>query len=1120
MTPLDALSVPLAGTNLIEASAGTGKTYTIETLYLRLLVEERRSAGEILVVTYTNAATAELRARIRRRLSAALAAFRNGGDAADETLGALVEKRRAASALEGDARWLADALASFDEAAIFTIHGFCRRVLTEHAFESGTSFDTELIADQTALIDEVVQDFWARRLYLAPGPLLQKLFGETPSQQRIGLASLAGLAAKVASHPSVPVLPERSPEIEDENPTLEVKLALVEYARRELRRRKDAANVQFFDDLLHRLHEALEGPGGKALTAKVRRRFPAALIDEFQDTDPVQYLIFREIYLGHEDAALFLIGDPKQAIYAFRGADVFAYIGAKRDAAERAHTLDTNRRSDPGLIRAVNTVFARAELPFVLGDIPFREVAARPGAEDALGGSAAASAPLEILFLPRDGIAGRGGKISKGLGNENLPRWVAAEIGRFLRSGATIGGRAVAASDIAVLCRTNKQALLMQAALRKLGVRSVLQGDASVFESPEAEDLERVVWAMARPGDAGAILAALATPILGLSAGDLVRLRENESRWDAWTESFHAWHEVWRRAGFIPAFRRLLDDSEAQARLLRLTDGERRLTNLLHLGEVLQTAARENRRGPLGLAEWLAVMRTDVRARSEVGGDAAQIRLESDEKALKLTTIHKAKGLEYPIVYCPFLWDGRLLAQEDERCLRFHDPKDGDRLKFDLGSPERGTHIEAAKREALAENLRLLYVAMTRARHRLTLVWGAFNECERSALGYVLHQPRPVPKDEDLPAAVATRLRNLGDQDIRRDLDELVRASGGTIAVRDLSFDRVEPFPRETEDESLLSCRRAERALSLTWRTASFSSLTAGGEAPSALAAEGADYDEAAGVALGAEPPRPEASVRLDQFPGGVRAGLLIHRIFELLDFGHATAEAVHALVAETLPAFGFDAVWVPVLSAAIGEVLDTPLGDGGPPALRHVSTARRLNEMEFLFPVAGEYRGDERGAFRGETLALALERHGGGALSPSYVERVRGLGFKPLAGFLKGYVDLVFEHDGRWWVVDYKSNRLGARARDYAPARLQRSMEEHHYILQYLIYVVALHRHLSRCLPGYDYERHFGGVLYVFVRGMAPGYPLGTGVFRDCPPRGLIEELSGCLASPERSLE
>jgi exodeoxyribonuclease V beta subunit len=582
-------------------------------------------------------------------------------------------------------------------------------------------------------------------------------------------------------------------------------------------------------------------------------------------------------------------------------------------------------------------------------------------------------------------------------------------------------------------------------------------------------------------------------------------------------ESFQSWHEVWRRAGFIPAFRRLLDDEGVQARLLALADGERRLTNLLHLGELLQTAAKENRRGPLGLAEWLAVMRTDARERSQPGTEAAQIRLESDEEALKLTTIHKAKGLEYPIVYCPFLWDGRLLMQEDERCLRFHDPADGDRLKFDLGSGEWQAHLERAECEALAENLRLLYVAMTRAKHRLTLVWGGFGDCEGSALGYILHQPRPAPANGSLAAAVAGRIRGLDDAEMRRDLEELVRASGGTIALHDLSFDAIAPFPRRTEDESLLSCRTAERVLSLTWRTASFSSLAAGGEPTSALAAEGSDYDEGAGVSRDALPARPEEAVLLDEFPAGVRSGLLIHRIFELLDFENAAPDAVRTLVAETLPAFGFDAAWIPALAGAITDVLDTPLGDDGPPTLRHVPSGRRLNEMEFLFPVAGEYRGAGSGAFHSGTLAAVLERHAGGALSASYAERVRGLGFAPLAGFLKGYVDLVFEHGGRWWLVDYKSNRLGPSARDYAPARLRAPMEDHHYILQYLVYAVALHRHLSRCLPGYDYERHFGGVLYLFVRGMAPGHPRGTGVLRDRPPRGLIEELSTVLANPER---
>ncbi len=504
MKRLDPLSVPLQGTRLIEASAGTGKTYTITTLYVRLLLELELPVGQILVVTYTNAATAELRDRIRRRLRAALELLEAGdaGNREGDALRELLERR--ITRRDADRRRLTAAIHAFDDAAIFTIHGFCQRVLQENAFESGASFDVQLVTDQTPLRDEIARDFWARELYGAPEELAAYL-----SAQRVTLDQFSGLAAKAIANPHVPFLPDRDPRrprrtrspprssagagrtrrrrrsggrratksssscaaaMFSKNPgtarrrfaaagfasstrswmpgvaagtpcdfadklttaalqqgtkknretprhrffaacdelhaaqqalearlgdrLMQLRLDLVDYARGEVRRRMEEANTQSFDDLLHRLDEALAGPAGAALAERIRGRFRAALIDEFQDTDPVQYRIFERLYRGGE-GGLFLIGDPKQAIYAFRGADVFAYMQAKRDAAKPVYTLDTNRRSGPRLLAAINSVFALGEdrAPFVFDEIPFTPMRPAPDAADALGGSVSRPAP-------------------------------------------------------------------------------------------------------------------------------------------------------------------------------------------------------------------------------------------------------------------------------------------------------------------------------------------------------------------------------------------------------------------------------------------------------------------------------------------------------------------------------------------------------------------------------------------------------------------------------------------------------------------------------------------------------------------------------------------------------
>jgi exodeoxyribonuclease V beta subunit len=1204
VTPLDPSRVTLSHTTLIEASAGTGKTHTITTLYVRLLLERGLQPSEILVVTYTNAATAELRARIRRRVRDALVASEASGAAGDTTL-------------DAQRRTLTAALCAFDEAAIFTIHGFCQRMLQEHAFESGVPFDTQLVTDQVPLRDEVVRDFWAREVYGAPEPFVRYL-----QQQRITPAALLRLAQTAVAHPSMPVFPEHlaaadtgldtwreaharvvslwhaerdgvvrllassdalkgnryspeairkswAPQMDVElaaatpgivtrfdkfekfttsalreatkkgrtspahpffdacdalheadaavenafaNRLLRLQLDLVRYARREIPQRNQRANTQSFDDLLHRLDAALAGPGGGVLAARIRNRFRAALIDEFQDTDPVQYDIFRRVYRGR-DEALFLIGDPKQAIYSFRGADVFTYIDARRDAGKTAYTLATNWRSGPRLVTAVNTLFTQARDPFVFDGIPFRAVDPAPEARDALAGTAVGHAPLQILLArPPDGKQ----IINKGPGAVAVTQAVAAEIVRLISSDATIVTsekvRAVEPSDIAVLCRTNAQASDMQEALRALRVPSVLHGDASVFDAPEATELERVLRALADPRDAGAVRAALATTLMGLSGDDLLDLQSNEPAWDTWLRRFQEWHDAWRQRGFVPAFRHVLDEHGVQRRLLALTDGERRMTNLLHLGELLQTALTEAQRGPQALLEWLDLMRHDPTARADLGAEAAQIRLESDDRAVQLVTIHKSKGLEYGIVFCPYLWDGMLLHGEDKQQVRFHDRQNDNRLTLDIGSTEHAAHIEWAEEEALAENLRLLYVALTRAKHRCTVVWGPFNEVETSALGYLLHQSRAVAPGANRARAAAERIKGLDVDGMRADLDRLVSAADGTIAVGDLSYAPSAPYTKPGQREEILQCRTTDRVLHPGWRTSSFSALTAYAGV-SRAAEEGLDHDETTeddAVEAPTMRPTEQPPVVLHAFPAGVRSGLLLHEVLQHLDFQQVDDTLLRASLAETLRRNGFEADWADALCRAVTDIIDAPLD--GQLRLRAIAARQRLNELEFIFPVAGE---TATGMLTGARLADVFRRHGTAPLPPDYPERVRQLGFGPLAGYLRGFIDLAFEHAGRWFVVDYKSNLLGPHADDYGPPRLAAAMAQHHYFLQYHLYAVALHRYLTLRRSDYDYDQHFGGVLYLFLRGMSPQHPPGCGVFRDRPARALIEGLSAALAHP-----
>lgn len=1229
MKPLDPLAVPLGGTTLIEASAGTGKTWTLAMLYLRLLLERRLEVGQILVVTYTNAATAELRDRVRNRLREAVAYFehveagdeRPGGRGDDDPLAVLAARCAAEGGLADARKHLASALRSFDEAAIFTIHGFCQRILLENAFESGAPFEAELLTDESPLRSEVVKDFWVRALHDAP-PLLVRC----ASAHQATPSDLAHLAGKVLAHRDMPVVPDdacRPPREEIERACAEwqqavdeaariwsasrddvqellvsgalrgkvyrkdrvaswcaaldaflttasdgvpgacdklfrftteelrkntaqgrttpehplfaacdrvcaaeqrfaelakawflgLKRELVDDVRREVERRHEAANTQSFDDLLYRLRDALLRPvTGRALAAQIRERFRAALIDEFQDTDPVQYAIFREVYEG-SGQPLFLIGDPKQAIYAFRGADVFTYVDAKRDAGARAHTLDTNHRSTPRLVDGVNTLFSRARAPFLFDEIPYTTVKAREGTRAELRGEVAARPPLELLVLTPPPDA-KNGRTNKGWVNRRVPRLIAGEIVRLLASDATIGDRPLHAGDVAVLCRTKRQAIAVQEALRACGVPSVRQGDDSVFESEEAEDIERVLRAIAEPGDPRLLRAALATRLIGLDAPALAGLQADEARWDDWAAHLREWLDTWTNHGFMAAFRRLLDVCQVQQRLLALEDGERRLTNVLHVAELLQAASREAHRGPLALVDWLTLMRTDEAARAELASESMQIRLESDEKAVQLVTIHRSKGLEYGVVFCPFTWDGTSLYEEDKRWIRFHDEER--RLRLDIGSERREQHKEQAKIEALAENLRLLYVAVTRARHRCTLVWGNVNYNEDAPLGYLLHQAPGIEDGLELLEATRERLKTLDQATLLADLRELERHAGGAIEVREATMHgEVERRPLAAEATAALApLPTFEDTLDLTWRVSSFSGLAASGGRIGHQAEEGLDHD----ATSDADPPLPPGvargpeAVALHELPRGARTGELLHAILEHADFRERDPDALGAVVQNELRRYGIEARWQPVLVEALLDVLATPLDARRSFALCDVAPERRLNELQFLLPVDS--------AFDRARLADCFARHAGRSYPADYPARIRKLGFHALQGFLGGFIDLVFEHQGRWYVVDYKSNFLGPRAEHYRAHLLPQVMSLHHYYLQYHLYVLALHRHLAARLPGYDYERDFGGVYYLFLRGMSARHELGCGIFHDRPSAALIEDLSRLIGGAPLAAE
>uniref|UniRef100_A0A831UEF2 DNA 3'-5' helicase n=1 Tax=Geobacter metallireducens TaxID=28232 RepID=A0A831UEF2_GEOME len=1183
------LTIDLAGRNLIEASAGTGKTYAIACLYLRLVLEKGLKPEEILVVTFTEAATKELRSRIRERLREARDAFAGGGTTDEFLLNLADSGRPEWPGTEEALRRLDLALRTFDCAAISTIHGFCSRALQENAFESGSLYDTELVADQTPLIQEIVDDFWRRTFFGAEAPLLPQalrlkwspeglvrflrgklgnpellvvpLYGDEEAESigrecealygelvRLWEAKRGEIAEIITTHKGlsraqknyhpelVPGLLEGMTEYaasgnpwdlcpgfekftagfilgqalkKNEPPQhpffdlcdrilrlvekrfLALRGSLYTFARERLSQLKAERAVRSYDDLLADLYRALMGPTGADLAERLRSRCRAALIDEFQDTDPVQYRIFREIY---RDAAtpLFLIGDPKQAIYSFRGADIFAYLEARDDVSAAARfTMGQNWRSTPPMVEGVNTLFRqKREAPFVVEAIGYPEVTAAKR-EEPLVLEGRDPAPLQLWFMartPEDGAS-----ISLGPARERIVTAVGAEIAGLLADGrqgrATIDGRGVVPEDIAVIVRSHKEAALVQEGLRGRGIPSVVQSAMSLFATAEAREIRLILEAAAEPSSETRVRAALATTILGVSGNGIARLLEDERGWEERLEAFREYHELWQGRGFMTMFRTLLAREGVRGRLLPLVDGERRLTNVLHCGEVIHGAAVEGSLGVAPLCAWFG-----ERVNSPPPSEEYQIRLESDEKAVRIVTVHVSKGLEYPIVFCPFTWGG---VQDDGDTAVCHE---GYRMVADFGSDDYGARRLKARTEALAENVRLLYVALTRARHRCYLVWGKFRHAETSALAYLLHHPADS-REGDIAATVGEVMKGISDKELLERLIVLKEEGRGAIAVTVDPAPEAPRFRAGPGGEAAPVCPPFGRRIESDWRVASFTSFAARPRPEEELP----DRDQPAALAVESEAIAEEvlaAEGSIFAFPRGSRAGIVLHAVFEHLDFADAK---VGSVVAQELARHGFGDQWHGAVCALVRNVLHAPLGDG-PEAFRLADLAPNSwrAEMEFFFPLR----------FVGSEQAAAVLRSWG--ILPNGVnlaEVAARLDFAPVQGMVRGFMDMVFQHRGKYYLIDWKSNHLGNRPDDYGRESLGREMERKLYPLQYLLYTVALNLHLMQRVPGYRYETHFGGVYYLFLRGVDPARP-GCGIYRDVPPKGLIDELTSCLVA------
>lgn len=1163
---LDPLRLPLIGERLIEASAGTGKTFTIAALYLRLLLglggeaayPRAISVEELLVVTFTEAATEELRGRIRSNIhELRIACLRGESDNPlySALLAEIADKDDAAKTLLLAERQM-------DEAAVFTIHGFCQRMLSLNAFESGMLFEQQLIEDESRLRYQACADFWRRHCYpltrdiaavihdvwKGPRDLLKSLDrwlqGEAPQlksppapnetlaerhQQIIaridslkqqwreqvgeieGVLENSGLdrrkfnrgnqgkwmekvnawaqeetlsyqlpdalekfaqsflleRTKAGGEPPVHPLFSAVESLLASSLTLTdlvLARAMVEIrdaVAREKRRRGELG----FDDMLSRLDEALRGDRGETLASAIRQRFPVAMIDEFQDTDPQQYRIFRRIWRRQPETALLLIGDPKQAIYAFRGADIFTYMKARGDVAAH-YTLDTNWRSSPGMVGSVNRLFSLSDNPFMFHEIPFLPVKAAAKNKGLRFTVDAADVPaMNVWLMPGDTVgSGDYQTFMAQLCATQIRDWLSAgQRGRaLLWRGET--SRPVQASDITVLVRNRLEAAQVREALQTLGIPSVyLSNRDSVFETLEAQELLWLLQAVLAPERENTLRSALATSMFGLTALDIENLNQDEQAWDALVEEFSEYRQIWRQRGVMPMLRALMTARHIAENLLATRGGERRLTDILHISELLQEAASQLE-SEHALVRWLAqhIAEPDSNAASQ------QMRLESDKHLVQIVTIHKSKGLEYPLVWLPFI--ARFRKQDQA----FYHDRETFAAVLDLGQDEAS--LELAEAERLAEDLRLLYVALTRA------VW-------HCSLGVAPLSSRKSG-NSDFHLSALGRLLQAGEaMDAAGLAARLADFCHGDIALQRPGELDLTPWQAPAATIPRLSARELQRRIADDWRVTSYSGLQQHGFSGGQDLLPRLDVD-AAGVGEVVEEPQ----LTPHQFPRGAAPGTFLHSLFEELDFTQPVPEG---WMAEKLQLSGFDAQWAPVLTDWLGGVLKTRL-PGPDIALNQLAARDKQVEMAFYLPIAQLLTAERLDALIRQYDPLSAD-------TPP-------LDFRQVRGMLKGFIDLVFRHEGRYYLLDYKSNWLGEDREAYTRPAMEQAMRAHRYDLQYQLYSLALHRYLRHRLADYDYDRHFGGVIYLFLRGM-DGQEGGQGIFTTRPVRPLIDGLDQLFA-------
>ena len=1204
--PLNPITLPLNQISLIEASAGTGKTYTIGSLYLRLLLKAGENnfsrplnVEEILVVTFTDMATEELKKKIRERITDAidkLTAFAETQDKSafknDEFLTALCDNLNIFEAIHR----LKLAEQNMDLAAIYTIHGFCRRMLMQYAFHSGIHFNLELIKDQSDLLVRFANEFWREHFYpldfesanfivtelVSPANVLSLLKADLGKDLQVEIENKQALSVPIqiflpqylggyqkalnelkafwlesadeisaiitnelekdypkdqlkslnrkkyqvkrlgdwinkinqwSNNPrdyqinttlkdyflqssieknceeltdknkdKKPATPFYSPifaELEKRvnvlmTPDLLSKLTLYHYRQglqQKLLDYKLNHQEKSFDDLLRLLCEALQGAQGDELAEMIRFQYPFAMIDEFQDTDSQQYAIFSKIYRDNpeKNTGFIMIGDPKQAIYRFRGADIFTYLKAS-DEAQSRFELTKNYRSEKNLVDGINALFDFPQSPFIYQNINFTAVDSRDDhLRFYLNGKAE---PAYRFYLTESD------KVNKA----EMAKICAISIQQWLKSAAENQAvfqnedtyKTLQAANIAVLVRDKNEAALVKNELQKLGIASVYLSDQnSVFDSNVAKELAWVLKACLNVAERP-ILNAIASALFGLNAADIHQIQQNEADWQRWADSFAQYQQTWQRQGILAMLHQILLEQGISERLLNQATGERDLTDFLHLAEILQQAATLHE-SEAALLSWF-----EKQIQGE-GRQEAQIRLESERQLVKIVSIHKSKGLEYDLVWLPFLAVPSKIPTAGD--MNVYYSKERDETLWDI----ENRNLNALCEETFAEELRLLYVALTRAKYQMAFALPAQFDKKWNALHYVLSQGE-IGKEIALSAPKDTETLLQAFKEKMRDNAEICTTQN------------LEAFPAlsiNTKNDELKTAEFTGN-IEQDWRITSFTSIEQGHRRQNYFAEstgkkhavfdDAKDYDSQNSIEKSTAFLN-ESESRILDLPRGKQVGTALHRHFENCYFSDLANTVEIDKLRQSLQ---LDETFTEPLQNWLQQISHTPLSNEIGIALADLANKDCIKEMPFYLAI--------REHFDVEAFNRALKAHHHLPSEPLQFEQIQGM--------VRGSIDLVFRHNGKYYLVDYKSNFLGSTLADYNQEALKKEMLHSHYDWQYLIYTLALHRYLQSVVPHYDYARDFGRVFYLFLRGMN-GEPQ-SGIFYDRPSVELITELDG----------